>query len=138
MINLFELQKKIAAVREQIETESRDLTDSKMVYEMRKVFLDKTGKVGQLMRYMKDVDPSQRADFGKSVNELKNWAVEFFGSLDEKARREELRRTYENEKLDITMPSIRRSHGNLHPVTQVRNQLIEVFSGMGLDRKSVV
>ena len=29
MTNLFELQKKIAAVREQIVTESKDLTDSK-------------------------------------------------------------------------------------------------------------
>ena len=92
MANLFELQKKIAAVREQIETESKDLTDSKMVYEMRKVFLDKTGKVGQLMRYMKDVDPSQRAEFGKTVNELKNWALDYFGSLDEKMRKAELQR----------------------------------------------
>ena len=44
MTNLFELQKKIAAVREQIVTESKDLTDSKKVYEMRKAFLDKSGK----------------------------------------------------------------------------------------------
>ena len=133
MTNLFELQKKIAAVREQIETESKDLTDSKMVYEMRKVFLDKTGKVGQLMRYMKDVDPSQRADFGKTVNELKNWAQDYFSSLDEKMRKAELQRVYKSEQIDITMPAHQHAQGNLHPVTQVRNQLIDVFSGMGFE-----
>ena len=133
MTNLFELQKKIAAVREQIETESKDLTDSKMVYEMRKVFLDKTGKVGQLMRYMKDVDPSQRAEFGKTVNELKNWALDYFGSLDEKMRKAELQRVYKSEQIDITMPAHTHVQGNLHPVTQVRNQLIDVFSGMGFE-----
>ena len=133
MTNLFELQKKIAAVREQIMTESRDLTDSKKVYEMRKAFLDKTGKVGQLMRYMKDVDPSQRAEFGKTVNELKNWAQDYFGSLDEKMRKAELQRVYKGEQIDITMPAHKHVQGNLHPVTQVRNQLIDVFSGMGFE-----
>ncbi len=133
MTNLFELQKKIAAVREQIMTESRDLTDSKKVYEMRKAFLDKTGKVGQMMRYMKDVDPSQRAEFGKTVNELKNWAQDYFGSLDEKMRKAELQRVYKGEQIDITMPARKHVQGNLHPVTQVRNQLIDVFSGMGFE-----
>ena len=85
------------------------------------------------MKYMKEVDPAQRADYGKRVNELKNWAIKYFDSLDEQARKNELEKIYEREKIDITMPSHRRSYGNLHPVTQVRNQLIEVFSGMGFE-----
>jgi phenylalanyl-tRNA synthetase alpha chain len=48
-------------------------------------------------------------------------------------RRKELEQIYEREKIDVTMPSHRRTIGNLHPVTQVRNQLIEVFSGMGFE-----
>ncbi len=133
MTNLEELRSKINAVRDEIQAQSEGLTDSKMVYEMRKTFLDKTGRVGQLMKYMKEVDPSQRADFGKSVNELKTWALDYFTSLDEKMREVELRNMYESEKIDITMPSHRHTVGNLHPVTQVRNQLIEVFSGMGFE-----
>ena len=133
MTNLEELQKRVAVVKEAIKAEAGGLTDSKKVYELRKTFLDKNGKVGQLMRFMKEVDPSQRADFGKSVNELKNWAQEYFGSLDEKMRKLELQAVYEAEKIDVTMPSIRGAQGNLHPVTQVRNQLIEVFSGMGFE-----
>ncbi len=133
MANLEELRKKIASVRQAIQSESSGLTDTKTVYELRKSFLDKTGRVGQLMKYMKEVDPSQRAEFGKNVNELKNWALDYFNSLDEKMRAAELQRIYERENIDITMPSHRRQVGNLHPVTQVRNQLIEVFSGMGFE-----
>ena len=133
MVNLEELLKRVASVRETIISESSDLADSRMVYELRREFLDKTGKVGQLMKYMKEVDPAQRADYGKRVNELKNWAIKYFDSLDEQARKNELEKIYEREKIDITMPSHRRSYGNLHPVTQVRNQLIEVFSGMGFE-----
>ena len=71
MTNLEELRGRIAAVREEIRTETAELKDSKAVYEIKKAFLDKTGRIGQLMRYMKDVDPSQRAEFGKNVNALK-------------------------------------------------------------------
>ena len=44
-------------------------------FELRKQFLDsKTGKIGQLMKEMKNIAPEERANFGKSVNELKDWA----------------------------------------------------------------
>ena len=133
MTNLEELRGRIAAVREEIRTETAELKDSKAVYEIKKAFLDKTGRIGQLMRYMKDVDPSQRAEFGKNVNALKDWALEYFNSMDEEMRRREVQAQYEREKIDITMPSHRRTAGNLHPVTQVRNQLIDIFSGMGFE-----
>ena len=133
MTNLEELRGRIAAVREEIRTETAELKDSKAVYEIKKAFLDKTGRIGQLMRYMKDVDPSQRAEFGKNVNALKDWALEYFNSMDEEMRRKEVQAQYEREKIDITMPSHRHTAGNLHPVTQVRNQLIDIFSGMGFE-----
>ena len=133
MTNLEELRGRIAAVREEIRTETAELKDSKAVYEIKKAFLDKTGRIGQLMRYMKDVDPSQRAEFGKNVNALKDWALDYFNSMDEEMRRREVQAQYEREKIDITMPSHRHTAGNLHPVTQVRNQLIDIFSGMGFE-----
>jgi phenylalanyl-tRNA synthetase alpha chain len=133
MANLEELRGRIAAVREEILKETADLTDSKAVYELKKSFLDKSGRIGQLMRYMKDVDPTQRAEFGKNVNALKDWALEYFNSMDDEMKRRELQAQYEREKIDITMPSRRRIAGNLHPVTQVRNQLIDIFSGMGFE-----
>ena len=131
MQDLNELKEKISQVRSAIQEEAADLKDSRMAYELKKSFLDKSGRIGQLMRYMKDIEPSQKAEFGKSVNELKSWAVDYFASIDEKLKEKELTERYEKEKIDITMPSERRMVGNLHPVTQVRNQLIDVFAGMG-------
>jgi len=133
MQDLNELREKIAAVRQAIQTESENLADSRTVYEMKKSFLDKSGRIGQLMKYMKDIDPAQKADFGKNVNELKAWAVDYFNSMDEKMKQKELQLRCEHEKIDITMPAVRRKVGNLHPVTQVRNQLVDVFAGMGFE-----
>lgn len=103
-------------------------------FELRKQFLDsKTGKIGQLMKEMKSITPEERAGFGKNVNELKEWAQQRFSELDEKMKARELEIRYELEKIDVTMPAEERETGNLHPITQMRNQLIDVFAGMGFE-----
>ena len=47
-------------------------------------------------------------------------------------KRQALKRKYESEKIDVTMPAKRSKKGNLHPVTQVKDQLSEIFTSMGL------
>ena len=60
MTNLEELRGRIAAVREEIRKETANLQDSKAVYEIKKAFLDKTGRIGQLMRYTVPATSSSR------------------------------------------------------------------------------
>lgn len=103
-------------------------------FELRKQFLDtKIGKISQMMKEMKNIVPEERASFGKGVNELKEWAQQRFAELDEKMKARELKMRYEKEKIDVTMPAVEESCGNLHPITQMRNQIIDVFAGMGFE-----
>ena len=37
------------------------------------------------------------------------------------------------EAVDITMPAKTRAMGGLHPITLVKNQIIDVFAGMGFE-----
>ena len=101
-------------------------------FDLRKQFLDsKTGAIGQLMKEMRNIAPEERAAFGKNVNELKEWAQSRFQELDELLKERELQKRYESEKIDVTMPAETVATGNLHPITQMKNQLIDVFAGMG-------
>ena len=123
---------------EQIKKEIIDgaaaLASAKEVYEFKKKFLDgKTGKIGLLMREMKNIAPEERAAYGKGVNELKEWALAFLGELDEKMKAKELQDRYEAERIDISLPAVEYTEGNLHPITLMRNQLIDVFQGMGFE-----
>ena len=54
-------------------------------------------------------------------------------TLDEKLKAKELEMKYEREKIDISMPAKKIVTGNLHPVTTVRNQLIDIFGSMGFE-----
>ncbi len=126
---------RLAGIRQEILDGIEEHANSRAAaFELRKQFLDsKTGKIGQMMKEMRNIAPEERAAFGKNVNELKEWAQLRFQELDEKLKARELELRYEIEKIDVTMPAQERETGNLHPITQMRNQLIDVFSGMGFE-----
>ena len=129
-----ELNEKLTAIQQEIIDGMEALESSKAVYEFKKSFMDnKTGKIGALMKEMKNIAPQDRAAYGKSVNVLKEWALAQFAELDEKMKVKELKQRYEAEKIDITMPAETVEPGNLHPITLIRNQLIDIFSGMGFE-----
>lgn len=126
---------RFAAIRQEIlEGMEQRAVSRASAFELRKQFLDsKTGKIGQMMKEMKNIAPEERAGFGKSVNELKEWAQQRFVELDEKLKAKELELRYQRERIDVTMPAEQTTSGKLHPITQMRNQLIDVFAGMGFE-----
>jgi phenylalanyl-tRNA synthetase alpha chain len=134
MSEFTELSEKIAAIKSEVQSELSKIESSKSVYEYKKLILDKkTGRIGSLMKQMGKIPNDQKAEYGKKVNELKEWAQAHLEELDAKLKAEELRLRYESEKIDVTMPAVQHKKGNLHPVTQVRNQLTDIFGSMGFD-----
>ncbi len=128
------LSERLQAIRAQVEENLQKIADSKSIYEYRKsVFDGKVGLIGSLMREMGKIPKEEKAEFGKRVNEIKNWAQEEFEKKNSVLKELEMKKRYEAEKIDITMPAKMRAHGNLHPVTQVTNQLIDIFAGLGFD-----
>ena len=124
----------LEAIKQEIIAGAEELASAKEVYEFRKKFLDgKTGKIGLLMKEMKNIPNEEKAAYGKGVNELKEWALGFIGELDEKMKEKELLARYEAEKIDISLPAEEVAEGNLHPITLVRNEIIDIFAGMGFE-----
>ena len=125
---------KFEAIREQFRQEAKEHLDSSAIYELRKRYLDrKGGLVNALMKEMKSVPAEEKAEFGQGVNQLKDWVLENLQKMEEKAKAQELKRRYEKEKIDITIPAKKIRSGNLHPNTQVKNQIVNIFAGMGFD-----
>ena len=119
-------------IREKFLEEAKGRTDSRSIYELRKKYLDrKAGEVNALMKEMRNIPKDEKADFGKNVNLLKDWVLENLTKMEEKAREAELQRRYESEKIDVTIPADKDPRGNLHPITQMKNQMVNIFAGMG-------
>ena len=107
--------------------------DSKSLYEVKLQFLGKTGKVTALMKRMKDLAQDLRPAFGKQVNALREKLETLFSEHEERVKERELQKKLAAEEVDVTMPGKHRQEGTLHPVTRVKNELIDIFAGMGFE-----
>ena len=113
--------------------EAEAAQDSRALYEIKMKFLGRTGKVTALLKSMRDIAAEHRPAFGKKVNALREALEEKFAALEEKLKKKELENRLAEEEIDVTMPGRHRRQGALHPVTRVKNQLIELFAGMGFE-----
>lgn len=124
----------LSELKQKIENGLEELKSSKELYEFKSEYLEgKKSKIGGLMKEMKNIAPEERANYGKSVNELKEWALGRFQKVEEEMKERELQKKYESEKIDLTLPAEETAIGNLHPVTLIRKQLIDIFAGMGFE-----
>ena len=124
----------LSELKQKIENGLEELKSSKELYELKSEYLEgKKSKISGLMKEMKNIAPEERANYGKSVNELKEWALGRFQKVEEEMKERELQKKYESEKIDLTLPAEETAIGNLHPVTLIRKQLIDIFAGMGFE-----
>ncbi|MBT7618540.1 MAG: phenylalanine--tRNA ligase subunit alpha [Calditrichaeota bacterium] len=71
-------------------------------------------------------EPAERKEYGKAFGAYKAFAVQFTDEL-----LQQFERRAKQQSLDLTLPGSRFHSGSLHPLTQVQNEVIDVFRGMG-------
>ena len=91
-------------------------------------FLGKKGLLNDLFEEFKNVPPTERKEFGQALNTLKNAAQEKINSLKEAI---ENKQEYKSVYGDLTRPSEPIELGSKHPISIVRNKIIDVFSRVG-------
>ncbi len=128
------MEKEFDKVKEQVANEISTVDDSKKLYELRMAYLNgKTGYIASLMSGLRNATKEERPALGKTINLFKAWLEKAFDSAESTVKQKELEAKNSSERVDISMPGIKREVGAMHPVTVVRNQLIDIFSGMGFE-----
>ncbi len=94
-------------------------------------YLGKKGELTAVLRGMGKLSPEERPIMGQLANEVRAQIEEQLtkraGELKTAAMEGRLRR----EKLDVTVPGEKVYMGHLHPLTKMRRELEDIFSGMG-------
>ncbi|WPP51038.1 phenylalanine--tRNA ligase subunit alpha [Catalinimonas niigatensis] len=97
-------------------------------YRMR--FISRKSVIGDLLTAIKDVAPEQRKETGIKLNQLKNAAQAKFKELISELENQN-NSTKKTDIPDLTLPSIPDELGAIHPLTQVRNRITEIFERIG-------
>ena len=125
------MENRIRELKAQIESDAAGITQLDELKEVRFKYLSKNGAIPALMKQLGSLSKEERPAAGKVINEFKVWATELFDNYEQELGKKALMMRYEKEAVDVTMPSKTRKAGHLHPVTLVRNELIDAFTGMG-------
>ncbi len=124
------MKEKLQQIREKAIAEIEGSDGLDRLNEVRQAVLGKKGELTAVLKGMKDVAPEDRPKVGQWVNDTRT-AIETIMEEDEKLEAEALRKRYEAEDRRHNAGSKTRK-GNLHPVTQVRNQLTDIFRLHGI------
>jgi len=90
-------------------------------------YLSKKGSVSALFDEFKQVSPEMKREVGKKLNELKTLATERINELKENFAEQQNNAT----GTDLSMPGTSYVCGGRHPLSVVKNDIIEIFSRLG-------
>ena len=102
----------------------------KEVEEARVRFLGKKGEITALFEEFRTVGPELKREFGRPLNQLKTAAQEKIESLRESVGEQS---GAEGPKKDLTMPGDPMELGSRHPVSIVRQEIVDIFRKFGYD-----
>ena len=112
------------------ELEALKCSSEKEVEEARIRFLGKKGSVTRLFEEFRTVAPEMKREFGQKLNLLKKQATERIESLKESVGTQ-ASATASGD--DLTMPADPLELGSRHPVSIVRQEIVDIFRKVGYD-----
>ena len=95
--------------------------------------LGKKGRVSELMSKLGSLPPEERKNFGQAVNSVKQKVTEALDARKSVLEAAALEARLATERTDVTLP-VRtgpQAEGRIHPVSQVMDELIEIFADLG-------
>lgn len=109
------------------EVSSLKVSTSADLEQFRLKYLSKKGLISDLFEDFKNVLPGEKKEIGLKLNQLKQSALEKFNSL-----KSELENSEEpDSEIDLTRPAFPYNLGSRHPISIVRNELIDIFTRIG-------
>jgi phenylalanyl-tRNA synthetase alpha chain len=96
--------------------------------ELRIKYLGRNGALNALFEDFKKIEPAFKKEIGVKINELKNKLTEKINALKEQTDSES---DHKGLDFDFTLPVDTSSLGSRHPLSLVRNEIIEIFARLG-------
>ena len=127
------MEEKIRELRERVEEALAKAGNKEELSQFWQDYLGKKGRVAELMKGLGSVSPEERPAMGKVINEFKGLVQGRYEKRAAELEAAELEARNRSERVDITLPGRKRPAGNLHPITITKNEIIDVFAGMGFE-----
>jgi phenylalanyl-tRNA synthetase alpha chain len=122
------LKERIEALKEK--SNSFNIETKEHVEEFRLKFLSKKGEMNELFESFKLVAGEEKRELGKQINVLRQSIETKFNEFKEKFSSDTVEN---NNDKDFTLPVNSEKIGSLHPITIVKNEIIDIFEKIGFN-----
>jgi phenylalanyl-tRNA synthetase alpha chain len=105
----------------------------KEISDIRIRFLGRKGAVTQLLRNLGALDEAERREIGRRANQVKESLEANIESALLQVQEQEKRVALEKERIDVTLPGRRIPLGRKHPISQILQEIVDIFSRLGFE-----
>jgi len=127
------VKEELEKLRNEVLISISQASTEKELSEIRVGVLGRKGSLTQLLKRLGTLAEEDRREIGKRANQVKDdlekRVEETLLQIQERERREAL----EKEKIDVTLPGRRVPVGKRHPLTQILDEIIDIFSRLGFE-----
>lgn len=121
------MKNKLQALREEFLARLEQAKNNELLKELELTYLSRKGRLSTLMHGLGDLSADLRKDVGELANNIKH---------ELEAKFAEAKRLIQGERqghgfIDVTLPGPKFSRGSLHPLTQTKRELEDLFASLG-------
>jgi phenylalanyl-tRNA synthetase alpha chain len=125
------MKDKLNKIEEAALLAAREAVGEVELQQVRARYLGKKGEITAVMKGMGQLSPEERPLIGGLANEVKSRLEEAFAVRQDSLRKELMQQKLANERLDVTLPGRVQAPGFKHPITQVTEEVVGIFSALG-------
>jgi phenylalanyl-tRNA synthetase alpha chain len=108
-------------------------TDESSLEAVRLRYLGRKGELTAVLRGMREVPEVERPAMGELANSVKVEVEERLAAVRKRLHDERLEKSLAEERLDVTLPGIHFPVGRIHPLMQVQEEIVGIFTAMGFE-----
>jgi phenylalanyl-tRNA synthetase alpha chain len=113
---------------------SKSLADAKTQTDIelvRQEYLGQKGALNNILRSLSQIDKEDRPRLGQSANTTKEKLETLYLERKKVLDSQELKEKLKTEKIDVSVPARGKKLGHLHPITQILNEIENIFLTLG-------
>jgi phenylalanyl-tRNA synthetase alpha chain len=121
----------IEAIRDKYLEQIGAATDGDALEAIRLAALGKKGEISLLLKTLGQMTPEERQEQGPKINGTRQAVADALATRKQAMETAVLDAKLATEKLDLTLPAPAAPKGSIHPVSQVMDELAEIFADLG-------
>lgn len=126
-----QLEQRLHGIKDQALQAIKEGKTSNELESVRLKYMGQKSELKSVMSELKSLSPEDKRSIGQLSNTIQQDIATALKERQQSVYRDELGKQLEAEGIDVTLPGTGRPLGHIHPLTQMSEEIISIFRGMG-------